>query len=517
MSSLLLLLAGAPALAAPRVVRGPFLQQTSATGTKVVVKTDVAARAQVVAQAGAQSIVTPTSDGQSHVMTLTGLTPATEYSYVLRLDGADAGRWTFRTPGAPATAEGRRAVIGVIGDMGSGGANARANVARLAQRRVQLLLTVGDNSYPEGAPAEWDPKFFQPAAPLLPYTTLAPALGDHEYLTPGATGYLGAFELPPQPGGERYYSFDWGDLHVVVLDSNCLDPLDPEPVGCTGAGMIQWLEQDLSRTSAPWKVVTLHRPAVASGRYGPSPEVAAALIPVAERHGVDIVFQGHNHFYERTWPMRGGAAVQRDYRSPRGPVYVSSGGGGDWVYDSPPNQPAWSAFRATAFQHLVMTLADGSLVVESIRPDGTVLDTFNIQKDVPPLPAPPPPPPPPADGGEGDGPGGGTPPPSTGEPQPGDPPGGPSGCGGGVAVGGTLPVLAALALVRARRRPSVEHGNRTHQGLLSQPFTGFEDRTGHQARRLYRRGFSRGAAGLSIAPGYSSPRSQRSSSSSPTR
>jgi acid phosphatase type 7 len=351
-----------------------------------MVQTDVPAQVRVDAQSPSGTTVSATSDGTSHRLALEGLTPGTTYGYVVRINGEDAGPpQRFRTPGVTGTAEGSQAVVGIIGDMGSGGQNERANAQLLAGRGdLELLLTVGDNAYPKGAPSEWTPQFFEPLAAVLPRVTLAPTPGDHEYLTPGATGYLDAFDLPTEASGtERYYGFDYGNLHVSAVDTNCLEPVDAVTRGCEAEDMKAWLAKDLASTKAPWKVVVMHRPAVSSGRYGSSELIARELIPLFELGKVDVVFQGHNHSYERSWPLLRGEVLKESYEAPGGPVYVTTGGGGDWIYSTTLPQPAWSAFRATAYQHVVMVMNGGSLSIEAIQSDGTTLDQFTLRKDVP--------------------------------------------------------------------------------------------------------------------------------------
>jgi acid phosphatase type 7 len=374
-------LASAPAFAAT-ITRGPFLQQTTPTSSLMVVHTDTPATVEARDPAG--NVLARGEPAREHHLRLEGLRPASNVTYQLFLDGTPVGQAaTFRTPAIPGTEQAQHAVLGVIGDMGSGGKNERANVQQLKARGVEAVLTVGDNAYPSGAPGDWDPKLFQPFAPLLSQSTLWPALGDHEYETPRATGYLDAFVLPEGPEGERYYSFDWGDIHVAVLDSNCVDPTGGVII-CEPGKMVAWLTADLAASQAPWKLVTIHRPAVASGRYGPSEPVTKALMPLFEKAGVDLVLQGHNHVYERSWPMRGGRVIQKSYARSGAPVYMTTGGGGDWVYESTGTPPDWSVVRRTEFHHLVLTLDTGSLRVDAVRPDGSLFDTFTLTKDVPP-------------------------------------------------------------------------------------------------------------------------------------
>jgi hypothetical protein len=93
--------------------------------------------------------------------------------------------------------------------------------------------------------------------------------------------------------------------------------------------------------------------------------------------------------------MRAGKVVQKGYDRSKAPVYMTTGGGGDWVYESPGTPPAWSAVRLTEYHHLQLTLEGDALHVEAVRPDGTVFDQFTLTKDVPP-----PQPAPPAEGGQ---------------------------------------------------------------------------------------------------------------------
>jgi len=323
----------------------------------------------------------------------------------------------------------------------------------MKERGVQAIFTVGDNAYVQPAPpagdtpAQWDVRFFRPYAPVLPSAALFPAPGDHEYLTPWAKGYTDAFELP---GNERFYSFDWGDLHVAVLDSNCIVPIDAATAGCTTAELTAWLDADLAATRAPWKLALIHRPAVGAGHYGVYPQIPAALVPLFQKHGVDLVLQGHNHLYERTWPTRDGQPVQKDYDHPSAPVYVTTGGAGDWIYACDAARIAPVATCVSAYEHVVLTLDGGTLRIEAIHPDGSPLDAFEIVKDVPAPVADPPTGGAGGAGGAGGG-GGGTQPPTTGTIAK---------AAGGCATGGGagLAAIAALAglggvLLRRSRPP----------------------------------------------------------------
>ncbi|WP_242333496.1 MULTISPECIES: metallophosphoesterase [unclassified Anaeromyxobacter] len=432
----------AAALALPQlalatsIVRGPFLQQTTPTSTIVVVSTDAAAHVEAVADLPGGGTAQAKSDGTHHLLRLSGLPAAATIPFHVTLDGAPAGDGSVRTPAVPGTEAARHAVIGATADTGSAGPNARANVARMELRGVEAVLTMGDNSYPDGAAGEWDTTFFGVWKDLMRSATMWTGVGDHEYRTPFAQPYLDSVELPQGPQGERYYSFDWGDLHVAALDTNCIVPMDASQMGCDTATMVAWLEADLAASKAPWKLVTMHRPALATGKYGVFPEIPRALLGPFEKYGVDLVLQAHNHLYERTWPARQGAVVKKDYDHPGAPVYLTAGGGSDYLYESVLPAAEWTAFRATEYQHLILTLDGGTLLVESVRPDGSLLDKFQIVKDVPPPSADPLTPPAPGDT-------------TTPPPVPEQSVAGPKGAGGGGGCGSGPGGALALGIVGA--------------------------------------------------------------------
>jgi hypothetical protein len=93
----------------------------------------------------------------------------------------------------------------------------------------------------------------------------------------------------------RWYSVQRGDVVVVVLDST--DPSNPE--------QLSWLEETLARTDATWKLVGLHHPPYSSGFHGSATEVRDVFVPRFERYGVQLVFSGHEHDYQRTNPING--------------------------------------------------------------------------------------------------------------------------------------------------------------------------------------------------------------------
>ena len=163
---------------------------------------------------------------------------------------------------------------------------------------------------------------------------------------------------PPlgSPGStKRYYSFDWGDAHFVALDSELY-------FGDEGGSAEQqkaFLERDLAATGKRLKIAVLHRSPYGSSRHGGDESVRDNLEPLFARHGVDLVFAGHDHVYERMVPIRG-------------VTYVVSGGGGRGLY--PAGKGRLTACSRSAHHAVLVRVEGGRLSLEATEPDGTVFD-----------------------------------------------------------------------------------------------------------------------------------------------
>jgi 3',5'-cyclic AMP phosphodiesterase CpdA len=181
----------------------------------------------------------------------------------------------------------------VIGDSGTGDA-AQKDIARLlvewrAEFPFELVLMMGDNLYGRDDPRGYREKFEEPYRALLDAgVRFHAALGNHD--DPKQRFYE-KFNM----GGERYYTFKAprGGVRFFALDSNYLDK-----------EQLQWLEKELRAAGEDWKICFFHHPLYSSGKkHGPAEELRAVLEPLFRKHGVDVVLQGHEHFYERMKPQ----------------------------------------------------------------------------------------------------------------------------------------------------------------------------------------------------------------------
>jgi acid phosphatase type 7 len=316
--------------------------------------------------------------GTTHAVRLQGLRPATTYRYTVEACSTVYGPRRFTTAPVPGTP---RVHFAAVGDFGTGGGAQRDVTRAMLAARPELLLTLGDNAYAEGSEEEVQRHLFLPMADLLAEVPLFGSLGNHEYVTDQGQPYLDALHLPTSvPGGERYYSFDWGHVHFVALDSSCAIGL-ASPERCSLAEQRAWVEQDLAASQAAWKVVFFHHPPWSSGKHTSHLTMRREFVPLFEKHGVDLVLTGHDHNYERTRPMWGDAVAPAGVR---GITYVVVGSGGASLRGWNSSQPAWSLVRDNdAHGYLDVRVEGGTLTARLLTPEGRAVDTFTLRKVLP--------------------------------------------------------------------------------------------------------------------------------------
>jgi hypothetical protein len=304
------------------VTRGPYLQIGTPNGVTVRWRTSasVVGRVQYGPSPG---VVTGTAQESSartdHEVRLTGLTADTTYYYAIGTATATlAGDASFRFRTSPAVGSDRATRIWVIGDSGTGDANARAvrdaYSTYAGSRDTDLWLMLGDNAYNDGLDHEYQAAVFNMYPELLRKTVLWPAYGNHDgYGSDAAanTGpYYDIFTLPKQgeaggvaSGSEAYYSFDYGNIHFVELESF---ETDRSP----NAAMLTWLRRDLAANTQPWVIAFFHHPPYSKGSHDSDTEIELVemrqnALPILESYGVDLVLAGHSHSYERSFLLDG--------------------------------------------------------------------------------------------------------------------------------------------------------------------------------------------------------------------
>jgi predicted MPP superfamily phosphohydrolase len=152
-----------------------------------------------------------------------------------------------------------------------------------------LVIMLGDNIYGRQQPADFVRKFEAPYKPLLDAgVKFFASLGNHD--DPRNNTYK-LFNM----NGQRYYSFVRNDVRFFVLDTNFLDP-----------AQLAWLERELATATEHWKIAYFHHPLYSDGgRHGSEVELRVILEPLFMKYGVDVVYSGHDHLYERITPQHG--------------------------------------------------------------------------------------------------------------------------------------------------------------------------------------------------------------------
>lgn len=208
---------------------------------------------------------------------------------VFWLVGAAASALPFSLlPNAPGSVK-----LAVIGDNGTGKGPQFDIASQMAALRQQfpfdLVVMVGDNFYGAQRPADLESKFARPYKPLLDGgVVFQAALGNHDDVS--------TIHYPPiNMGGQRYYTYTRGSVRFVVLDTNVLDP-----------AQLTWAEATLRAATEPWRIVYFHHPLYGNaGRHGSNVDLRVRIEPLLLKYGVQIVFSGHDHVYERLKPQQG--------------------------------------------------------------------------------------------------------------------------------------------------------------------------------------------------------------------
>ena len=331
------------------IVRGPYLQALSDSSVEIRWVTDSVSEGVVlVRDPDGAEIAAEVGEGTSHVASVDGLRASTLYSYVVRdgdralTDGDD-----FRFETAPPPGAGTLLAF-AIGDSGVGGIQQIQLGAIMSAYDVPMILHTGDVAYFP----DLDRVFFRPYEQLVRKSCFFVARGNHDLeLRDEGIVWRDHFAVPTGAVDERrhYFSYDWGPVHFLVLDyfSKFADDSEQD------AFALADLEAARAR-DVPWLVVYLHVPIFSIGRYGNLDHPLRDKLPGwCDRFGVDVVFSGHDHNYQRSHPVRGHVvhdAWQGDeIVEPQGTVYVITGGGGVGLYRRnrfPTVEPFMSQFAA---------------------------------------------------------------------------------------------------------------------------------------------------------------------------
>jgi hypothetical protein len=312
------------------VVRGPYLQK--GTDSKITIKYRTNTSTETIVNYGTSlgslnSTVSDLTSKVNHEIEITGLTPNTKYYYeIADNDGvflAEDSEMYVMTAPTIGTDQFVRAWI--LGDAGTANTNQRnvrdqyysyVSSAPANPNQTDMMLFLGDNAYNDGTDSEYQDAFFDIYDDMLKKSVAWSTLGNHDGHSASSSlqsgPYYDIFTFPTaaEAGGtasgtEAYYSFDYANIHFIVLESYTLSNDNTQET---------WLTTDIQNTTQDWIVAIFHHPPYTKGSHdsdnvgdsaGAMTNMRTNFLPILEANGVDLVLNGHSHSYERSYFING--------------------------------------------------------------------------------------------------------------------------------------------------------------------------------------------------------------------
>ncbi len=406
------------------LIRGPYLQMGRPDGMVIKWRTSHPAYSIINYDTSLDSLNYTIGDSIlkfDHEITIDNLLPNTKYYYQIQSQQGvlvnKAADLYFKTSPAHGTSQLVRAWI--LGDPGTANSNAR-NVRNAYYNYVDslhtdMILFLGDNAYNDGTDEQYQYAVFENMyEDKLKNTVAWSTLGNHDGHSADSetqTGpYYEIFSLPKNAesggmasGTEAYYSFDYANVHFIILDSYDSDR-------SIGGPMYNWCLTDLQNTTAEWIVAFWHHPAYTKGSHNSDTEGALIamrtnFLPLLEMYGTDIVLSGHSHSYERSYFIHGhydisdsfdvventidgigigdgrpdgDGAYIKTFCQDEGAVYITTGsagktGGGTFDHEA-------MFISVSELGSCVMEIEEHEINFKFLRETGVVRDSFTIIK-----------------------------------------------------------------------------------------------------------------------------------------
>lgn len=411
---------------AQEISRGPYLQSGAPTSMVIRWRTTEPAETRLEYRASHDSrkILSHASAlTTDHEVKLTGLAPQTRYYYTIRarskvLAGDDTEHFFVTSPngGDEPTRVWLLGDAGISGRLQAGEELSQASVRDAflkahPEKDFDVVAMLGDNAYDVGSDEQYQRGFFGPYRSILRSKVVWPTQGNHDH---SSQAYYRVYSLPTRgesggvpSGTERYYSFNYGNAHFISLNSEIREP-------AFRSAMIRWLRHDLAANTKPWTIAFWHHPPYSKGHHdsddlkdsgGRMAWMRETIVPILDEAGVDIVFTGHSHSYERSKLIsryystasefaekfvvergNGRGATEGAYSKRSlskmpysGTVFVTAGSAGT-IEHGPLIHPAMVVSEATLGS--VFLVIDGNEAIATmVGADGETKDSFTIRKE----------------------------------------------------------------------------------------------------------------------------------------
>ena len=328
-------------ISAQTIDRGPYLQMVTTTSIYIHWRTNSSTDSKVWYGDDPNSLTSTLSvsgNRTDHEIHVTGLTANTTYYYAVgdangQMVGGDSDHYFKTSPSSNQPVK-----IWVLGDAGKKNDNQRAvrdaYYGFVGNEHIDMMLLLGDNAYDDGTEDDYQMAWFENMyEDRLINSVMWSTFGNHDGNSADSdteTGpYYDIFNFPRngQAGGvssgtEAYYSFDYGNIHIISLNSHDVDDSSNSP-------MIQWLQDDVNANTKDWTIAMFHHPAYS----GSTTAMETNALPILEAAGVDLVLWGHHHRYERSFLINGHYGTPASYDD--NTMTIDSGDGrldGDGAY-----------------------------------------------------------------------------------------------------------------------------------------------------------------------------------------
>ncbi len=343
-----------------------------------------------IVDATVQKFSSDLGDMNIHSSTLANLDPGTTYYYRVGYGNNLSSIYSFTTEAINTNSF----KFLIFGDSQSGIATdpqygpwkTTIQNAYRANKDAKFFVNVGDLVEIGQLYTHWN-NWFDAAKGVIDTIPEMPVEGNHEtyqsanFNSGKPKDFVSQFPVPQNgPDGLKgqVYSFDYGNAHIVVLDSQ--EDEEETVSGDILEAQKAWLDKDLKSTNKTWKLVFFHKTPYYNKATRSNEQIKAAFQPIIDKYHVDVVFNGHDHGYSRTYPIKNDQYV----KSPAdGTVYVVTGRSGNKYYPDL-SQKVWDAFfydPQDQPNYIVATINGNTLTIKAVKQDGTPIDTYSITKN----------------------------------------------------------------------------------------------------------------------------------------
>jgi len=356
----------------------PYLQNVTTDSIEIMWKTDssLAGKVSYGLTSSYGKTSTETSPATFHKAVISGLLPNTVYHYKVTCGDFTSADSTFKT--APIAGSPFNFIV--LGDFGGNSNNPAtgfwSTAAKVCEAAADnrnnpktILLQMGDHTN-SGVFDEWQPQFFLPCRNILKNTVSYNVRGNHDTIGDGPSAFSSYFS-PPTIGGSGsnlYYSFNYGNVHFILLDGN-------QSLG-EGSPQRKWIANDLaspSAISATWRIVSIHQsPYTYSSGHEGVPEEQDLATKVLAPGGVNIVFSGHNHLYQRLFKAEGKKG---------GITYIIEGRNGGTTVSPTSPHPLQQAAYNSDFGYTRVEVGVETITIKAYNTSNVVIDTAEIKKN----------------------------------------------------------------------------------------------------------------------------------------